>query len=59
MKYLLKRIPGGLYVAMSGNPGGGSYTNKLQYAQVFDTVEQANRGKCENEMIVEHPHFQF
>lgn len=50
--YVIKRIDGrGGYVARQGSPG--SYTDKLQNARTFPTLESAERERCPgNEIIV-------
>lgn len=47
--YVLKRVPDGAYVAPAGR--AHSYVKCLQDAQTFATREQAERGKCGNEVV--------
>ena len=49
--YVIKRMPDGAYVAPSGR--SSSYTQALQDAQTFSTVEAAEKERCPgNEVIV-------
>lgn len=54
MAYVIIRT-GNVYVAdMNKSTTGGSYTNKLQYAKVFATREEAERDRCPgNERVVD------
>lgn len=50
MAYVLRRDDG-WFVAPSGS--SGSYTNRLQYARVFQTREEAEKERCpENERVM-------
>jgi hypothetical protein len=49
MTYVIIRHDG-LYVAQHGSKH--AYTNKLQEAQIYPTLEAANRDKCGNETVI-------
>lgn len=50
--YALKRTTDGLFVAKPGREK--SYTNRIEHAQTFDTIEEARANSCqENEYPVE------
>ena len=49
MGYVIMR--GGKYVTPRGS--FKSYTSSLQNARIYDTKEQAENDKCENELVIE------
>ena len=50
--YVLVRNDGWFVADRKRNPTGGSYTNKLQFAQVYATKELAVANQCvENERV--------
>lgn len=50
MRYVVKRVPDGAYVARPDSLK--SYTKYLQDARTYDTPEAAKRDCCENERVV-------
>ena len=49
--YAIKNNKTGLYVSKPGR--GKSYTNRIEYAQLFRTLEDAKKDCCGNEYLVE------
>lgn len=45
-KYVIVRNDGMFVADMRKSPSGHSYTNRLQYAKVFDSAEDADRNRC-------------
>ena len=51
--YVIKRSDGAFVADMRKSATGSSYTNKLQFAKVFATAEDADRNRCPgNEYVV-------
>lgn len=53
MRFVIIRDDGKYLADMRLSPDGHSYTNKLQYAKVFFSREDALKDKCGNESIIE------
>jgi hypothetical protein len=50
MMYVIYNLDNGKYAKRFGHEA--SYTDKLQHAQTFNTLEEAQRHCCGNELVI-------